>query len=373
MATVDKDPTRRKTPWVVRWRDEQGKQRKRGFPRKVDADRYRAEVEHSLNVGSYVDPVAGREPFRAYAERWREAQPHRPNTATRTKSQLHRHTYPVIGHRPMAAVRRNELQAFVTGLPLAPSSVRPVWATVRAIFRAAHHDRVIGQDPTLGVKLPELPHEEIVPLTLDQVDALAAAVPRRYRNLVETDAGSGLRQGEVFGLEVGHVDFLRRTGKVEQQVQPSDGGEVVICPLKNRYSYRTVPLDQVVIDGIAAHLAEFPAREVEVLDTTGKRPVRRLARFIYSDGDGMPLRRSGFNKHVWNPARTALGLTETTTHDLRHFYASALIAAGLSPKAVARLLGHKDASMTLRVYAHLWPDDEDRARQAIATAFRRAA
>jgi integrase len=371
MASVSKDPARKRTPWVVRWRDESGTLRKKGFARKVDADRYRAEIEHSLNTGAYVDPVAGKETFRSYGEKWRLAQPHRPNTVARTKSQLNKHAYPAIGDKPIAGIRQSTLQAFVTGVDLAPSSVRPLWATTRAIFGAAHRDRIIGQDPTLGVKLPPLPHAEIVPLLLEQVDALAGAVPPRYRALVEADAGTGLRQGEVFGVEVSHVDFLRRTLKVAQQVQPAPGGEVVVCPLKNRYSYRTVPLGQAVVDVLAAHLAGFPAREVEVLDTTGKRPVRRVARFVFAYGDGKPLQRNDFNESIWGPARKAASVPETGMHDLRHFFASKLIAAGLSPKAVASLLGHKDATVTLRVYSHLWPDDEDRARQAIDDAFRR--
>jgi integrase len=371
MASVSKDPARKRTPWVVRWRDESNTLRKKGFARKVDADRYRAEIEHSLNVGSYVDPVAGKETFRSYGEKWRLAQPHRPNTAARTKSQLNKHAYPAIGDKPIAGIRQSTLQAFVTGVDLAPSSVRPLWATTRAIFGAAHRDRIIGQDPTLGVKLPELPHEEVVPLLLEQVDALAAAVLPRYRALVEADAGTGLRQGEIFGVEVSHIDFLRRTLKVAQQVQPAAGGEVVVCPLKNRYSYRTVPLGQAVVDVLAAHLGEFPAREVEVLDTTGKRPVRRVARFVFAYEDGKPLQRNDFNESIWGPARKAAGVPTAGMHDLRHFFASKLIAGGLSPKAVASLLGHKDATVTLRVYAHLWPDDEDRARQAIDDAFRR--
>jgi hypothetical protein len=51
-------------------------------------------------------------------------------------------------------------------------------------------------------------------------------------------------------------------------------------------------------------------------------------------------------------------------HDLCHHHASLLIAAGLSPRAVADRLGHKDAAETLTVYAHLWVDDEDRAVEA---------
>jgi integrase len=59
-------------------------------------------------------------------------------------------------------------------------------------------------------------------------------------------------------------------------------------------------------------------------------------------------------------------------HDLRHFYASALIRAGLSVKVVSDRLGHSNAAMTLNVYSHLWPDDEDRTRAAIDDVFRPA-
>ncbi|MGC4891061.1 tyrosine-type recombinase/integrase [Micromonospora sp. DT227] len=359
-----------KTPWVCRWRDEAGVQRKHGFTRKVDADRFRAEIEHKLNTGQYVDPQAGRVTFRVYAERWRESAVHRPNTAIRTKSQLHHHVYPRIGDRPIAAVRFGELQALVTSLPLAPSSVRPVWGTVRAIFKAAMRDRAIGHDPCVGVKLPELPHDEVVPLTLDQVDALAAALPGRYRRLIEADAATGLRQGEMFGLEVRALRVADQELVVDQQVQPAAGREVVVCPVKNRHSRRTVPIGQVGVDIFTAHLKAYPPQEVEVLDTTGKRPVRRKARFIFADEEGGPLHRNTFNDEVLGPARRAAGMPEVTFHDLRHCFASLLIRNGLSPKVVAQMLGHADASRTLKVYAHLWPDDDDRARGAIDEAFR---
>ena len=58
-------------------------------------------------------------------------------------------------------------------------------------------------------------------------------------------------------------------------------------------------------------------------------------------------------------------------HDLRHYYASMLIAAGLDVKVVQTRLRHASASTTLRVYAHLWPDADESARAAVAAAFRR--
>jgi integrase len=59
----------------------------------------------------------------------------------------------------------------------------------------------------------------------------------------------------------------------------------------------------------------------------------------------------------------------TTTHDLRHHYASVLLAAGESVVTVAERLGHDDASTVIRVYGHTMPDSEDRTRKAIDEAW----
>lgn len=348
MATVKK--TSGPKPWQVRWRDEAGRQRKQSFPRRFDADKFRAQVEHQLHVGSYVDPAAGRISFRDYAEQWRLAQPHRPNTATRTASQLAHHAYPVLGDRQIAAIRPTEIQAWVTGLStmLAASSVRPVFSTVRAIFAAAVRDRLIARTPIDRISLPELPQKRIVPLTVDQVRTIIAAVKVEYRAVAVVSAGAGLRQGEVFGLQVRDIDFMHRTIKVDRQVQLV-GARPAVAPLKTRPSYRTVPVGRVVTEALAEHLRAYPAGSED---------------FIFR-ANGQPLSRTRFGDDVWRPAVSAAGLVGTGFHALRHFYASALIRAGLSVKAVSARLGHGNAAETLNTYSHLWPDDEDRTRQAI--------
>ncbi len=144
------------------------------------------------------------------------------------------------------------------------------------------------------------------------------------------------------------MDFLRRTLRVEQQVQQSPGGVAAVVPPKTRSSYRTIPLPQTVLDELAAHLARHPNEGL-----------------LFPGADGGPIVRTRFNDSVWRPALKKAGVSGVTFHDLRHFYASALIRAGLSVRVVADRLGHADASMTLNVYAHLWPDEEDRTRSAV--------
>ncbi|NKV10960.1 tyrosine-type recombinase/integrase [Rhodococcus hoagii] len=67
-----------------------------------------------------------------------------------------------------------------------------------------------------------------------------------------------------------------------------------------------------------------------------------------------------------------LGLDPAITwHSLRHFYASALIHAGASPKTVQERLGHESAETTLEVYTHLWPGEGERTRSAVDAALMR--
>ncbi|MGW0029070.1 tyrosine-type recombinase/integrase [Streptomyces sp. NPDC003314] len=62
-------------------------------------------------------------------------------------------------------------------------------------------------------------------------------------------------------------------------------------------------------------------------------------------------------------------MPHTVTHDLRHFHASPLIAGGARAKQVQLVLGHASTVITLRIYAHLWPDEDDRTRAAVDAVF----
>lgn len=337
--------------WQVRWRDDSGKEHKRNFESSREAKALETEINHQLQAGTYVDRAAGRVGFREYAEAWRAAQPHRPNTARRARSVLSVHVYPAIGDRPVAAVRTSEIQGLVGRMArhLKPSSVRPNVSLIRAIFRAAVRDRIISQSPADGLKLPSVHKKKFVPLTVEQVEALADALPPRYRALVAVGAGLGLRPGELFGLRVRDIDFLRREVRVDQQVQPGEGE----APLKNDSSYRTVPLPDVVAVELSAHLAAFPSRGL-----------------VFTNRDCAPIDARSFSQ-IWGRVRQVAGVAECRIHDLRHFYASVLIAAGRSVKEVSERLGHTDAAMTLNVYSHLWPTDADGTRAAIDAAFMR--
>ena len=182
---------------------------------------------------------------------------------------------------------------------------------------------------------------------------LLAAMPDRYRVLGLRAAGAGLRQGEALGVTVDRVDFLRRQLRVDRQLVTPDQGESHFGPPKSKASTRTVPLANVVLEGIAEHFRQFsPGPEGLVITYV----------------DGRAVRRNRFGA-MWRQSIVRAGLPRAFRyHDLRHHFASALIAGGCSVKVVQKALGHASARETLDTYGHLWPDSEDLTRRAIDAA-----
>lgn len=356
MPSIDKVPT----GWRARWRTPDGRSRSKTFARKIDAQRHLASIEHAKLTGGYVDPAAGKVTFRRYAEAWRQIQPHRHGTGVAVGHQLRLHVYPVIGERPIGALRPSEIQALVSKMSeqLAPSTLAVVYGRVVAVFRAAVRDRVITTSPCVDIRLPAAQSSSAVSEVLmpEQVLALADAVPARYRAVIISGAGLGLRPGELFGLTVERVEFLRHRVRVEQQLVRVRGAGVTTGPLKTSTSYLAVPLPEPVAGAIAAHLEAYGAHSELGLVFTNERSA--------------PIQQYPFSTVFVSACRRASLPGWATPHDLRHFYASTLIRSGASVKVVQARLGHASAKTTMDVYGHLFPDEEDRTRQALDKALR---
>lgn len=184
----------------------------------------------------------------------------------------------------------------------------------------------------------------------EQVRAALDHAPEQFRAFVALAAFAGLRLGEASGLQVRDVDFLRRTVSVSRQIQGQTRAGIEVVPPKYG-SERTVPVPEALTNLLSWHI-----REVGVHGSD---------RWLFASGSDRLNRNSAGN--LWRATRKAADLPEQyTLHDLRHFYASALIAAGCDVVTVQRALGHQSAQITLGVCAHLWPTAEDRTRAAVA-------
>lgn len=381
--------------WQVRFRDANGEQRAENFEKKGDADSRAAKVKSDLDSGQLLDRAAGRQTVRTLAEGWRTSALHRDRTESRIEGTLRLHVYPTFGSHGVASVKRSEVQAWVKSQSLRyePSTVCGHFEVLNSVMRIAVLDGAIRANPCDGVTLPEVRRSVIVPAAL-AVWALIEAAPARYKAVVRLAASSGLRQGELFGLEEG-LNFLRQKVDVFQQLCTPDKGPQYLGELKTPESYRDVPLAPSALTTVSVHIAEFAPAAVEIEDRTDPlKPRTRKARLLFTDDNGRPMRRSTWSR-IWKKIKAdAQQLLDAvyrdgmerwqrsgrpegaepeyvrvpekcTLHSLRDFYATVLIKKRESVKTVQVRLGHSKPSITLDKYVGWWPTDEDTTAAAI--------
>lgn len=372
MASISKRTVGGKPRWDTNYREPDGRKRRKTFLKKSDAERFASTVEADKSRGLYLDPDAGRITFKKYATEWLAAQTFEATTRERVGGRLRVHVFPVLGTKMLAQIKPSTIQAWLASLSGAASTRRVTLATVSTILSAAVDDERIPKNPCRAgsVSAPKREPKKVISWTAARVAAVTEALPENYRILVALGVGLGLRQGEVFGLSPDDVDWLRGTVEVRRQVKIISSHKLLFG-LPKGGKLRTVPLPSSVRDLLAAYLAERPARSVTLPWGTLDGDPTTVALVLTSRQRGA-LNRNHLNTYVWKPALKAAGVEtsrENGMHALRHHYASVLLDAGESIKAVSEYLGHSDAGFTLRTYTHLMPASAERTRKAVDDAF----
>jgi integrase len=357
--------------WQVRGLDDCGLPVKRNFEYKEDAEAYDAELKAAVKAGTYVDDKAGKVTFREYAEQWRKRRRKQGySTAERVERGLRIHVYPAIGDVPMSVLSRRVsiVSDWIAGMTLHPNTARLLIGTVSAVFKAAIDDRVIARNPLKAesVEKPDEVTAEVEVWSPAQLEAVAGEMAERMAAMAWLGAVTGMRQGELLGLDAGNVDWPRRQVRVDAQVVQAGGG-VAFGPLKNRKP-RTVPVAANVMLLLRQHEGLFPPAEV-TLPWSDKKDPRRdgkpvTRRLLFADPHGRAYYRQTVNRE-WRKAWTAAGIPDHGRHNgmhvLRHTAASQWLSGGLNVAKVAAYLGDTVA-VVLKTYAHWVPGDDDLGR-----------
>lgn len=214
---------------------------------------------------------------------------------------------------------------------------------------------------------------KVVPWKIAEITAIRAGLPPRYRTTVDVGAGCGARQGEIFALSPDDLDFDGGWLHVRRQLKRVRSRLVFGLPKNDKE--RRIPLPGEVAAALKAHMEVYAPVSVTLPWEDPASSERVTVRLIFATPRRNAINRATFDEKSWRPALLAAGIVPTRAtgmHALRHFYASALLDAGESVKALAEYLGHADPAFTLRVYTHLMPSSDSRTRQAIDRLFRDA-
>ena len=276
MSSVEKRTRGGQLRWRAHYRDPAGQQRNRSFPRKIDAERYLVKIEAAKITGSYVDPKQAARTFRDIAKEHWTAHSHNLAADTRRprkRSVLDNHILPVLGDYPVGGIKPSTMAAAVAtwSKTLAPGTVGQVLRQVRQILGAAVADGIVASNAAKAIKPPTPPRRRDVHLSDDDVRAIIAATPPRYRALAVALVGLGVRIGEACGLLVSDVDFLRKTVHVRRQRRL--GGE--LGKLKTDSSGRDLPADDVVLTALSEQIRRWPREDGLVFSSVTGRALTK--------------------------------------------------------------------------------------------------
>ena len=419
-------------PGKQRWRQESYATRELAEQRR---DELNAAKHTPTGISALADAKkAGQQPFCEYAASWLDAQAvHVANgdlkaaTAAKYRRLLEFYILPELGGMPVAALSTPACRKYRAALVsrksrvgdrerLSPGTVGHVWRVLRAVLDQAVADGAIPSNPAAAVEFRRkrgtgdktaFKHN---PLTPEQLGALSAAIAGEwpdpngnplpayptYALMVLFMAATGLRAGEVAGLQVGDIVFtpapqapsaptvLRAAVRVERALEHK-GGVPVARTLKTKNAKRTVPLPGWLATRLAEYLADthphggtttaplWPGRTAEWVALPGGTATTGKRRQTAHDW-ATPVDMGSFYRRVFRPALLAVGLpvsqparAATTTapnrpattgvrlHDLRHTFAAQQLSAGTPFMQVSQWLGHADYVVTMRVYADWMP------------------
>lgn len=283
--------------------------------------------------------------FKEFAETWyaeKEIEWRRSHKA-RVRDDLTKILIPQFGEKAVGQITKADILAFRAQLakaparkkstPLSSSRINRILNPIRQILNEAA-DRFDYRSPFQNIKQLKVKKSDVDPFTMDEVKAIIANVREDFRHYFTVRFFTGLRTGEVHGLQWKYVDFDRREIRVRETFVLGEDEYT-----KTDSSQRDIQMSQVVFDALK-----------EQHKATG------TMKYVFCNRKGDPLDNKNFISRVWNPLLRYLGLKIRRPYQCRHTAATLWLASGEAPEWIARQLGHSTTEMLFRVYSRYVPN-----------------
>jgi integrase len=363
------------------------------------------DEEAKIRAGTWWDPTAGAITFSDYFENhWRPNKVVELTTLRKYDDQYNGRNWGLKaywGDVELRRVTRTSVQTWVArmrkaGLPAATIDARfKAFQTIlaggtfgtRRKGTSALREGLIASNPCIGAELPVLPRPEIKVYTPDQVEALIAAMDAWYRPIPLFLSETGVRWGELLGLQVddfmlGFKAFTVSRTIIEPGRKYTDNGTPFMVKEypKGRKRRRVVlsPEAATVVQTLIRDRQLGPAdRLFTVQDGVGhgkRGGGTGLPKRTEAFPEGHPIARSNFASRVWHPAIEKAGLPLRTVHQLRSSNVSWMLAANVPLTTVMSMVGHEQFATTQRYTTTLDDDMYDEVvtgLHAVKTKFKR--
>lgn len=323
--------------------------------------KFKMEVE----AGTYIRPE--KMTFEAFVEKWISKFVN-VDLEEKTKENYIHHTkkriLPYFGHMHLDRIKTMHINDFIESLrlpearrdgqskPLGSATIVYNYRVLRSIFSKAAEWRVLKENPMIGIKKPkEDDVREMEVYNEQEIASLFHALkdePLHLRVLVTLAITTGMRRGEIAGLEWKHIDLQNGTIEIKQTIPKMKDSEPVIKGPKNKKSIRKIALSPALVQELEAYRSEWRKTRFQIEDKWegGKYE------FLFCHLNGKPHDPQRLTKR-WIEFHRYNNLKPIRLHDLRHTSASWMIFKKVHSEAIAKRLGHSNTKM-LEIYGHIF-------------------
>lgn len=275
----------------------------------------------------------------------------RPNTHAQYTRIARSHILPHIGKIKLSQLRPDHVQALYDRALLDGTGVRTVAYIHSVLHKALNHALRMGvvmRNVCDAAAPPRRERHEITPLSEEEVGRLLSAIEgHRLKALFYLAIVTGMREGELLGLQWGDLDWQAGTIAVRRQAQAVRGQGVRFVPPKTEAGRRTVLVGSQMLELLRAQYEQVRLLRLAAGDKWKENDL------IFPTLAGTPFPAPTFNRQ-WQKVEAAAALPPTRFHDLRHLAASILLVKlKRPPTEVAAILGHSKTSITLDIYGHM--------------------
>jgi integrase len=226
------------------------------------------------------------------------------------------------------------------GKAISNETVNKIFVPLKMICMSATNEfRWVDYSPFFGFK--KLPaegdaYEKIMPFSIDEQKILIGKMPDHWKPYFQFAFCSGLRQGEQIGLKLDDIDWEKQIVHIQRAITKDENGKTMEGPTKNKHSRRSIKMTPVMYNALKAQ---------QVIHEKIK------SGYFFSTPEGNLIHPPNLRKRIWIPALNSAELQYREMKQTRHTFATIALSCGENPLWIAKIMGHRDTNMIIKVYS----------------------
>jgi len=279
-----------------------------------------------------------------------------PNHSESTRYSYRRHVerflIPAIGHYKLSALAAVHIREMLNSIT-APSHRAISYSVLLTGLTQAVQDGLLSANPCDSVKKPPSGRKDIRPFTPEETQKILEETEgNRLHAFYRLALSFGVRQAELCGLEWSAVDFEEGTFTIDKQAVLVQS-DIHFRKPKTKAGVRTI------------RLTPKTEKALQERRAIALKEGHASSKLVFTNTKGGVVSRKSFWTHNWKPLLARLGIEHRGFHHTRHTAATAMLTDGVPVLVVSGILGHATPSITLDIYAHYLPDQQDAATASV--------